>query len=233
MPLPISATSDLTKVVDTSKELFSGFSTAVQGQGIQNSVSFVKTFKDLFPSGFMGADEWMKNAGKDNTEKFDQGNIGGAANAHAAGRVLENEGLNKMMGILGTPGGWDTAAGSMGTEWFRNMTGKLSDSMKQLYKEADMLPDINPWGRPVANEEEEWTEAYGSPNYTQNYVTYEYTAPTGTYSQGEGADKPQYENTQKYGWNEGQLESGKGKVSIIPGVDNNEELLSSTKAGRR
>lgn len=233
MPLPISATSDLTKTVDTARDLFSGFTAANQGTAIQNNVSYIKTFAPLYPSNFMAATDWMRNAGMNNTEKFDQGNIGGAANAHAAGRVLENEGLNKMMGILGTPEGWDTAATSMGPGMFGNMAGKLSKSMQQLYKEADMLPDINPWGRPVAEQSEEWTEAYGSPTYKQNYVTYEYVAPTGSYTQGEGADKPQYENTQKYGWNEGELEGGKGKVSILPGVDNNEELLSSTKAGRR
>jgi len=68
--------------------------------------------------------------------------------------------------------------------------------------------------------------------------TWEYVAPTGTYSQGKGLEGRTSgfrmdDQNMKYGMNEGELESGKGKVSILGGTGgNNEELLKTTKAER-
>ena len=224
MPQPLS---DIGGILQGEQDIMAG-------RGKQNTISLIKTIQNL-PAGFTGDSNL--------TGAFTLANMGGATAGHRAGREQENKGAEAMAAAVGQSGSYmgenakDNVAGIMegyGANRGTQLMKELANASNSLLKNAGMLADVNPWGKENKRQKKKTDVESGPKTLTQDTITYEYEAPEGTYSQGEGAGKTeQYSSGNKFGFKEGQLEGGKGKVSILPNTGGNtEELLSTTKAGR-
>lgn len=225
MPIPLS----------DAQALLEGQNKIIAGRAKQNKISLIKTLQNV-PAGFSG-DANLTGA-------FDLANMGGATKGHQAGREMENVGATEMAAAVGESGSYAGANAKDNVESIFNTLGanvagqamkNLAGASNSLYKSAGMLADVNPWGKGSPKMKTKTQAESGPKTLSQDSITYEYVAPEGTYSQGEGTGgkTEQYSASNKFGFKEGQLEGGKGKVSILPNTGgNNEELFSSTKAGR-
>lgn len=146
-------------------------------------------------------------------------------------------GTQGLIDIFSKSGGAVGLSGILGPNQAKYLAKKAAGGAPDLLGEMGIgTPRQNPYGPSKR------TAALTNPGpieVTHPTYTYEYEAPTGTYKQGEGlkgrtSGFRMDDQNMKYGMREGELESGKGRVSILAGTGGNtEELLSTTKADRR
>lgn len=159
-----------------------------------------------------------------------------AADTYNLLRLKESAGANAMMSVFADPDSTEQLLKNVGTNYGSYLLkGAATGGVNAIKKDAGLMEDVNPWGSMKKKKRKEYIPEQGPQSYSIRTHTYEYEAPTGTYTQGTGlGDKPEYENTQKYGFNEGQLQSGKGKVSIMPNTGGKaQDLFTGTEEGRR
>jgi hypothetical protein len=156
------------------------------------------------------------------------------------GRQKAIAGGRGISDVFNAPGGTMAMAGALGVNYAKYLSRQATGGSGGLSIMGDIgvgVKNQNPYGFSKRERDMEAKRKFMT-TVINPIITYEYVAPTGEYSQGGGLKgrtsgfRMDYQN-MKYGMNEGELDSGKGRASILPGTGGNtEELLSTTKAGR-